>query len=400
MKDILIIAHFIRGTKEGRFEYLGNKLIEEGNEVELVTTDFSHNLKTRRDKSEFDGLDFKITMVHEPGYKKNVTLARFYSHYIMGANLKKYLQKRKTPDIIYCSVPSLDVAATAARYAKENDVKLIIDIQDLWPEAFKMIFNIPIISDIIFHPMKKKADYIYKSADELIAVSETYLGRAQMVNNNVKEGKAVFLGIELKKFDEAFLKNKYQGKPDNEIWIAYAGTLGHSYDLTIVFDALNIVKSKGIENIKFIVMGDGPLKERFVEYSKKTNVNTVFTGRLPYSEMVGMLGVCDIAVNPISKGAAQSIINKHGDYAAAGLPVLNTQECLEYRKLADEYQMGLNCRNNDANDLAEKLLLLLMDIDLRKNMGLNSRKLAEKCFDREKNYWDIINRMKELTIKQ
>ena len=44
--------------------------------------------------------------------------------------------------------------------------------------------------------------------------------------------------------------------------------------------------------------------------------------------MVGMLGVCDIAVNSISKGAAQSIINKHGDYAAAGLPVVNTQESL------------------------------------------------------------------------
>ncbi|MFK4998690.1 hypothetical protein ACI2OX_19440 [Bacillus sp. N9] len=45
MKDVLIIAHFIRGTLEGRFEYLANKLVEEGYSVELVTTNFAHGLK-------------------------------------------------------------------------------------------------------------------------------------------------------------------------------------------------------------------------------------------------------------------------------------------------------------------------------------------------------------------
>ena len=395
MKDILIIAHFIRGTKEGRFEYIGNKLVEEGYEVELVTTDFSHNLKTKREKNEFNDLGFKVTMIREPGYKKNVTLARFYSHYIMGRNLKKYLQKRKAPNIIYCSIPSLDVAATAARYAKDNNVKFVIDIQDLWPEAFKMVFNIPVISNLIFYPMKKKADYIYKSADELIAVSKTYLSRALEVNKNTKGGKAVFLGIDLSKFDEAFLNNKYKEKPANEVWIAYAGTLGHSYDLTNVFDALEVLKNKGINNIRFLVMGDGPLKERFIKYSKEKKVNTIFTGRLKYADMVGMLGVCDIAVNPISKGAAQSIINKHGDYAAAGLPVINTQECVEYRNLVDEYEMGLNCNNNDAVDLANKIMVLLSDFELRKKMGMNSRKLAEDKFDRKNTYSSLIKLIKE-----
>ena len=46
-------------------------------------------------------------------------------------------------------------------------------------------------------------------------------------------------------------------------------------------------------------MGDGPLKEKFEDYSKGKRINTLFTGRLPYTEMVGMLGVCDIAANPI-----------------------------------------------------------------------------------------------------
>jgi len=392
-KDILLIAHFCSdfdGKGNNRFNYLANLFANNGFGVELVTSDFSHNKKVKREKEISEDLSYKVTFIKEPIYKKNISLKRFYSHYIMAKNLKKYLESRKKPSVIYCSVPSLDIAATAANYAKVNDIKFIIDVQDLWPEAFQMIFNLPIISNIIFYPMKKKADYIYKTADEIVAVSETYKDRALEVNKKVEEGKVVFLGTELGKFDETFSNNKCQGKPDDEIWIAYAGTLGHSYDLTIVFNALEILSNKGYKNLKFVVMGDGPLKEKFEKYSKEKKINTLFTGRLPYAEMVGMLGVCDIAVNPISKGAAQSIINKHGDYAAGGLPVVNTQECIEYRKLVDGYKMGLNSNNNDEVDLSEKLITLLSDAELRKEMGRNSRKLAEEKFDRKRTYLEII----------
>lgn len=394
MKDVLFITHFaqIPGEKgNNRFYYIISNIDKTDMEIEVVTTNFSHKNKTHRIidsesvKQEFED-SIKFTLLNEPSYGKNVSLRRFYSHYVFAKNVKRYLQTRKKPDLVYCSVPSLDVALVAAKYAKTNDIRLIIDIQDLWPEAFKMVFNIPIISKLIFYPMDKMANYIYESADEVIAVSETYLNRALAINKNVKDGKVVFLGTELCCFDKAFAANKYQKKPNNEVWIAYAGTLGHSYDLTSVFDALKILQNNGIANLKFIVMGDGPLKINFEEYSRQKGISVVFTGRLPYAEMVGMLGVCDIAVNPISKGAAQSIINKHGDYAAAGLPVVNTQECIEYRNLVNEYQMGLNCNNSDASDLAQKLMLLLEDSELRKRMGKNGRKLAEEKFDRKTTY--------------
>lgn len=105
--------------------------------------------------------------------------------------------------------------------------------------------------------------------------------------------------------------------------------------------------------------------------------------------MVSILVECDIAVNPISHGAAQSIINKHGDYAAAGLPVLNTQESEEYRDLVCKYGIGINCNNADAEDLADKILILYYNEELRKIMGKNSRKLAENKFDRAVTYRDI-----------
>ena len=77
-------------------------------------------------------------------------------------------------------------------------------------------------------------------------------------------------------------------------------------------------------------MGDGPLKSKFELYAKSSGINVDFKGKLEYSQMAKYLNKSDICVNPIVKGSAGSIINKVGDYAAAGIPVVNTQDSLEY----------------------------------------------------------------------
>ncbi|WP_028392019.1 glycosyltransferase family 4 protein [Bacillus cihuensis] len=393
MKDILIVAHFthVPGEKgNGRFSYILNMLADYNHSVELVTTDFSHETKKHRmvNGQQLEQMKYKLTMLHEDGYQKNVSLKRFYSHYVFGKNLNSYLKRRKKPDIIYCAVPSLDVAYAAAKYAKENRIKFIIDIQDIWPEAFKMVFNIPVVSNLLYYPMNKKANYIYRTADEVIAVSETYKSRALTVNNKCK-GLSVFLGTDLAYFDKVSQENLVS-KPLDEIWLAYIGTLGHSYDINLVIDALSNLKDKGINKIKFIVMGDGPLMSRFQEYAIVKGVNAEFTGRLNYEKMVGILKSCDIAVNPIRSNSAGSIINKVGDYAAAGLPVINTQESQEYRELISKYNAGVNCENGNPINLAENLLFLFKDSKLRKKMGKNNRELAEEKFDRNITYQKII----------
>jgi glycosyltransferase involved in cell wall biosynthesis len=396
MKDILIIAHFTQVPGEqgnGRFWYIADMLADKNHKVEVVTTQFSHRTKKHRHVKEqqMNQIKYKLTMLHEKGYLRNVSLRRFYSHYIFGSSLKSYLKKRKKPDIIYCAVPSLDAAYVAAQYAKENKIRFTIDIQDLWPEAFKMVFNMPFVSDLLFYPMNKKANYIYRTADEIIAVSETYKNRALTVNNKCK-GLSVFLGTDLVYFDKCS-QEILVNKPEDEIWLTYIGTLGHSYDINFIIDALSNLKDQGISNIKFVVMGDGPLKSRFEEYAKVKKIHAEFTGRLNYEEMVGILKSCDIAVNPIRSNSAGSIINKVGDYAAAGLPVLNTQESQEYQDLISNYNAGINCENGDLDNLAESLLTLYSDSKLRKKLGENNRKLAEEKFDRNKTYPKIISKI-------
>lgn len=139
-----------------------------------------------------------------------------------------------------------------------------------------------------------------------------------------------------------------------------------------------------LEKICFIVMGDGPLMENFVEHAK--GIPVIFTGRLCYSEMVWILRQCDIAVNPISRGAAQSIINKHMDYAMAGLPVINTQENKEYRDLLDKYNAGINCPCDDSQAVMKAIQYLSENEIVRKQMGNSSKVLGSEQFDRSRTY--------------
>lgn len=398
MKKIYIISNYVNFEVDGgnsRFTYLAGLLNKEY-DVTLITSSFIHGIKKHRDKSKYFNNGYKVVIAEEPGYKKNISFKRIYSHNVFSKNVIKKLNEMERPDIIYCAIPPLNLGKDIARFCEKFSIKFIIDIQDLWPEAFEMLFKIDFIPKLIFSSMKMKADYIYNKADGIVAVSETYALRAI---NNIKEKKwiSVFLGTNLKKFDNYKISEKTI-KSDEIIRLVYIGTLGHSYEIYSIMDAINILDNELRKQIKFLIMGTGPLENDFKLYAEKLNINVEFTGKLPYNEMVKRLCICDIAINPIRKKAAQSIINKVGDYAAAGLPVVNTQECEEYRNLIEEYNIGFNCINGDIVDISNKIKKLIDNPNLRKEMGKNNRKLAEDKFDRNKTYLNIVDFIKEFNI--
>ena len=396
----MIVDHFSQTPDEpgnNRFIYLANLLCDNGFSVEIVTTDFSHKSKKTRttEKNELLKLPYKFQMLPEPGYSKNISLKRFYSHYVFGKNLKKYLNSIKNPDLLYIAVPSLDVGTVCADYCKKNKIPLITDIQDLWPEAFKLVFNIPLISDIVFLPMMKAENKIYRESKKIVAVSETYKKRGLKNCISDKTGMCIYLGTDLGEFDKCCNVIKID-KPSGECWVTYVGTLGISYNIEIIISALNKLKPDIVQKVVFKVIGDGPQMKQFMTFAKDKNIRVDFLGRIDYSHMVAYLYNSDIAVNPIVKGAAQSIINKHADYAAAGLPVVNTQECDEYRNLLSKYSCGINCKVESIEEVSKALERLILNEQLRKQMGKNSRKMAEEKFNRSHTYKFIVKEIERI----
>ncbi len=388
--DIVIVSQYLRNIEnfEGnnsRFVYLAKLLEGKHHDVEIVTSDFMHSPKTHAQKVGSLGT-IKITALHEIGYSRNVCLKRFRSHKQLAKNIRNYLTERKKPDLIYAAIPSLDVAEAAAEYCRENGVRFVVDIQDLWPEAFKMVLRVPVVSDIVFKPMEKQANKIYAEADEIVAVSKTYAERGMSANKKCKLPIVACLGTDKEEFDSYSEGSAVKAEG---ITIAYIGSMAESYDLISVIDA--IAKLDIDTPVKLLAMGEGTLRNSFIEYANKKGINAEFTGRLPYPQMVERLVLCDIAVNPIRKGSAGSVINKVGDYAMAGLPVVNTQECEEYRDLLNQYGAGINCECENSDEITEALERLISDDGLRCQMAQNSRKLGTEYFDRNNAYQKLVN---------
>lgn len=399
--DILLICnywHFEFEKKSSRYRTMANILAENSEfEIEIVTSSFRHQTKEQRNVEYIHTMKekYKVTLLHEPSYKKNISLKRIYSHHCFSKEVTKYLNLRKKPDIIICSVPSLSVGDAVTKFANNHNIKVIIDIQDLWPEAFKIAINIPIISNILFFPMWLQANRIYKRADKIMAVSETYVKRGLSKNKKDDKGYPLYIGSDSKLVEDS-IKGQVIEKAKNEFWIGYVGALGHSYDIGTVIDAIYLLNQQGYTRIVFKVMGHGEELEEFKKYAAEKNVNCDFMGFLEYGVMMGVLMKCDVAVNPIIGKSAASIINKVSDYAMAGIPVINTQNSEEYRHLLESYNCGINCVNGDSESVAQAIKKLYNDEKMRIEMGLNAKRLGEERFDRQKTYPEVKNLIYEL----
>lgn len=286
----------------------------------------------------------------------------------------------------------MTAAALVGQYCNKNHIPFVIDVQDLWPEAFQMVINIPVFSNIAFAPFKRLANRAYAAADLIIGVSQTYVKRAALMNTRAKK-ISVFIGTDLRVFDENVRQHKVDRKGDSAHWVAYCGSLSDSYDIPCV---INAIRKIGNPNIKLVVMGGGHLEENFKMYAQKAGINATFMGRMNYPEMCGLLAACDIAINPIRGKSSASIINKHADYAAAGKAVINTQESAEYRDLVEKYNMGFNCQNGNAQEISECIEILCNDVELREEMGRNARRCAEEVFDRTHSYQKILSNISKL----
>lgn len=393
MKDVLMVIHTMASlepTDNDRFTYLANMMHKKNNNVEIVTSDYEHHKKRYRNKDIVKAYPYKFTFLHENEYKKNISIKRIIGHISFALRLKKYLKNRKKPDVIYCAVPPTISSKVVANYARKNKIKFVVDVQDLWPESFEMILGNNIISKLLLYPMKRNVDNVYKQADSIIAVSNTFVKRAALVNEKAEIKESVYLGTDADIVDNAIKKSTLT-KKENEFLITYIGNISKSYDFENLFNALYILTKREIKDIRFLVIGDGNLRKSVQKLAEDYFPNTTFLGYLPYDDVVSYLKISDIAVNPIIASSASTIVNKVGDYAAVGIPVVNTQSTEEYRNLVNKYNVGLNTIPENPEDIAEKILELYTDEKKRVTMGLNNRKLFEEMFNRKNTYTKIVN---------
>ena len=105
-----------------RFRFLSELLVREGFDVTLFTSSFQHWEKAQRDveRACYRDLPYRVVFIPEPGYKKNLDLARIMSHRKAAKNLRRMLSERFAAD-----ARAFDVARVCAETAHEHDISFV-----------------------------------------------------------------------------------------------------------------------------------------------------------------------------------------------------------------------------------------------------------------------------------
>ena len=395
MTDKKRIAIYTQDAKLGnevkgatRYVYLATLLHEHGYDVDFITSGFQHWEKRQRDVEHFDaGTDaYTIRFIEEPFYPKNMCPQRIWAHHVAAKRVSEYFNEHHDYDLIYCQIPPNDVAREIGKAAHKFNIPFVVDVNDLWPEAFRVAFDVPVLSDILFAPFYRQAKAVYQMADAVVGTSDEYRERGLRDARAGIPSETVYVGNQLCEFDAGVTAHALQiDKPAGDIWVSYAGTLSACYDLETLVKAMTLVQKTHPE-AKLQILGDGSERDNLKAAAHSSGAEVVFHGYLPYSQMAAWLSKSDITINSLVEKAAQSIVTKIGDYLAAGKPMVNTSCSKEFRAKVKNDEFGVNVKPGDAEGMASVLIDLIENPSRRARMGERARAIAEEQFDRPHSY--------------
>ena len=383
-----------------RYTFLAQLLHEHGYEVDFITSRFQHWDKRQRDASFDPATDaFTVRFIDEPGYPKNMCPQRIWSHRIAAKNLTAFFEQNHDYDLIYCQIPPNDATLAAGRAAKRYGIPFVIDVNDLWPEAFRVALDVPVLSDVLFAPFYRQAKRAYALADAVVGTSDDYASRAFKDRAQDIPKVVVYVGNDIEEFDDGAREFAAEvRKPQGEVWVAYAGTLSACYDIQTLIRAVADIQRTHPE-VKLKLLGDGTERANLEAVATQTGCDVEFLGYQLYRKMAAYLCASDILVNSLVGNAAQSIVTKIGDYLAAGKPMVNAATGEEFRNKVEQDGFGVNVQPGDVAALSGVLLGLVEDADRRERMGDVARRIAEQQFARRVAYQSTVRLIDDLVSK-
>jgi glycosyltransferase involved in cell wall biosynthesis len=190
-------------------------------------------------------------------------------------------------------------------------------------------------------------------------------------------------GVDIEKFKpkEDTMAVRRQFGLGNEPCVLFVGSLIHRKGLPFLIEAARkIVKEKA--ETKFLIVGDGPLKNHLAVSIENVNLssNFRFMGNLKEDSFATIYNCADVFVLPsIQEGQGIVLLEAQ----ATGKPVV-AFDVGGVKEAIRNGETGLLVKRGSSDMLADALLKLLGDRSLRERMGVNGRKFVTKNFT-----WDI-----------
>jgi glycosyltransferase involved in cell wall biosynthesis len=340
----------------------------------------------------------KMIALYGGGYKRNVSFSRIRDHKQIAEKFIKLAPHQNKPDIILASFPTLGLCEAAVEYGKKQNIPVIIDYRDMWPEVFVDILpkKIRLFGRIALFQLFSKTRNVFKKADGLIGITEEFLNLGlKKIERQKHKMDAVF---PLAYLENQF--NKNQLEEADKYWeqlgllkdtkkICFFGTLGYQFDLETVIKASSLHEG---DKYQFILCGTGDKLED-LKRMNGDNPNVIFPGYMSASKIKSLMNICDYGLCPyIPKEAfLSSMPGKAIEYFSSGLPILGTLGNGVLGKFLNSHKIGVNYNANNPESLL-KGLKTLNTLD-QEEMKLKILNLFNKQFNAKVVYANYLKHL-------
>jgi glycosyltransferase involved in cell wall biosynthesis len=313
------------------------------------------------------------------------------------------------PDIVFCCLPTLELAEQAVRYGQVTGTPVLIDIRDLWPDHYltlvpqwaRGLLKVTLFSEF------RRVRALLRKATGITAISRTYLewalrycGRKCQVTDGVFQMGYPVLPASLKLQANArreALVYQYSFKP-GDLVLTFVGTFVSSFNFLTVVEAARYFEQAGYKNVRFVFVGGGEAESHLRTQTKGLS-NATFTGWFDQVSIAAILSVSTAGLVPYSEDASMSLPNKPFEYMAAGLPLLSSLHG-ELEVMIRDEQIGLQYEAGNAGSLIEKIRWLATHSKERQAMGRRARRLFEERFSAEVIYPRLVEHLEKVACHE
>lgn len=390
---------------------LASLLTERGHEVTWWTSTFDHWKKTHHFMCDTDrhlqsGLQLKF--LKGCGYKKNISFRRIIDHILVARKFSRQAVNEEIPDIILCSLPTLELAVAATRYGKCYGVPVIIDVRDLWPDIFLehtlgLARELVRIALFFMHSQARRA---CRDAFAITGNSPDFvkwgLGLAGRDQGEYDRYFPFGYVTELDQHDDldkamSFWKG-YGIEPDPSRFMAcFFGTIGSQFDIETVIDAGLQLEREG-RNVKFVLCGVG---ERLIKLKERAGNSSaiIFPGWVGKAEIFSLMSMAQVGLAPYLNhiGFTGNLPNKPIEYMAGGLPIVSgLKGYLE--TLLKENECGETYEPSNAEALCSIIRQMDDNREGLTQMARNAKRLFDDKFNARKVYGGMIDYLQQIAL--
>ena len=395
-KKILLISHNFSPEPTGIGKYNGEMmewLTKHGYDCTVITTfpyyphwKVQHPYKNRWYKKEvmtFPGSDASMKIYRCPSYvpaaptgKKRIMQDFSFWSSMFWRVMKSVIFNEKF-DLIITVAPPFHLAYLGLMLRKFTGGFLLYHIQDLQIDAaqdLNMLSNKRLLDRIY----KMERDIIEK-ADYVSSISEGMIAKIQ-----TKVKKHVFLFPNWADTDHFFpikdrncLKEKWGYRVSDTICM-YAGAIGEKQGLENILSAAEDLLNQ--DNIKFIICGSGPYKEKLVQLAaEKQLLNVQFLPVQDLEVFNEFLNMADYHLILQKANAGDLVMPSKLTtiLAVGGVCIVTSSPSTSLYNLVSKYNVGYITEPDD-HQLLSKLILNIKSDDSYETKKENSRKYAMK----------------------